>query len=115
VEDLGIEPVVVATHTGETALNVWEALPGTGAAVIAVGEHYGFWGGDSPKRLPEKRQEREERGIAVFFGAHALSGVGRSVTNPFGGISFFDLEIRAIRAKPRPRAKGDAENPETSV
>ena len=84
VEDLDIGQVVVATNTGETALKVWEALQGTGATVIAVGEHYGFWGSDSQKLLPEKRQELEERGIAVFFGAHALSGVGRSVTNSAG-------------------------------
>lgn len=97
VEDLSIGQVVVATNTGETALKVWEALQGTGAEVIAVGEHYGFWGGDSQKLLPEKRQELEERGIAVFFGAHALSGVGRSVTNKFGGISHVEIIAYTLR------------------
>ena len=97
VEELGIGQVVVATNTGETALKVWEALQGTGVAVVAVGEHYGFWGGDSQKLLPEKRQELEARGITVFFGAHALSGVGRSVTNKFGGISHVEIIAYTLR------------------
>ena len=97
VEELGIGQVVVATNTGETALKVWEGLKGTGAKIVAVGEHYGFWGGDSQKLLPEKRQELEERGIAVFFGAHALSGVGRSVTNQFWGISHVEIIAYTLR------------------
>ena len=81
---------------------------------------------------PEKKREQEEKGIQVLICAHALSGVGRSITKKFGGITpteiialggngggadtaivlkaahmnnFFDLEVREILTKPRQRAK----------
>ena len=97
MEDLSIEQIVVATNTGETALRLWDGIQGTGAVIVAVGEHYGFWGGDSQKLLPEKQKELEERGVTVFFGSHALSGVGRSVTNKFGGISHVEIIAHTLR------------------
>ena len=95
--ELGIGHIVVASTTGETALAAGEAVQDTNAAVIAVGEHTGFWGGDTQKMLPKRRKELEARGIAVFIGGHALSGVGRSVTNRFSGISHVEIIAHTLR------------------
>lgn len=127
---LGIQHVVVASDSGETALRLWEALEGTSVSLISVPEHAGYAGGDAPSITPEKKKELEEKGVHVLICAHALSGVGRSITKKFGGITpteiiavggsgggadvaivlkaahmsnFFDLEIREILAKPRQR------------
>ena len=164
-----IDHVVVASTSGQTALDLSEALEGSGVQVVCVGEHTGFWGGDTQKMTPERRAELEGRGVPVLIASHALSGVGRSVSGKFGGVShtediahtlrqfggegikvavevsimaadagliptdreviavggtgsgcdaavvlkaahmnnYFDLEIREILAKPRPRATSD--------
>ncbi|MFH1566807.1 MAG: pyruvate kinase alpha/beta domain-containing protein [Gemmatimonadota bacterium] len=97
VEALGIGHVVVASTSGETALKACEALKGTGAAVVCVGEHCGFWGGDSQKMEAQMRTRLEELGVAVFIGSHALSGVGRSVTSKLGGVSHVEVIAHTLR------------------
>jgi len=93
----GIEHVIVASTSGATALRATQLLEGTGAAVVCVGEHCGFWGGDSQKMTPERRAELEGRGVPVLIASHALSGVGRSVTRKFGGISHTEIIAHTLR------------------
>ena len=95
--ELGIEHVVVASTSGETALKVSQALEGSGARAVCVGEHCGFWGGDSQKMTPERRAELESRGVPVLIASHALSGVGRSVTNKLGGVSHTEVIAHTLR------------------
>jgi hypothetical protein len=95
--ELGIEHVVVASTSGGTALEVSRALEGSGAAVVCVGEHCGFWGGDSQKMTAPRRAALEARGVPVLIASHALSGVGRSVTSKFGGVSHTEIIAHTLR------------------
>ena len=95
--DLGIEYVVVASNSGETALRLWDALKGMGGALVSVTEHAGYAGGDSTPLSEEKRKEQESKGIKVLVGSHALSGVGRSITKKFGGISHVEIIAYTLR------------------
>ncbi len=95
--ELRIEHVVVASDSGETALRLWKVLQGTGVTLICVPEHAGYVGGDEPSIAPEKKKELEEKGIQVLICAHALSGVDRSVTKKFGGITPVEIIAHTLR------------------
>jgi hypothetical protein len=97
IQELDIQHVVVASTTGATALKVWEALQDIHLAIVCVGEHYGFWGGDAQKFSDATRQGLENKGVKVFIGSHALSGVGRAITNKFKGISHTEIIAYTLR------------------
>ncbi len=97
IEELNIHHVVVASTTGATALKVWEALKDLNVSIVCVGEHYGFWGGDEQRFSDEMRSELKRKGVHVFIGSHALSGVGRSITNKFKGISHTEIIAYTLR------------------
>jgi len=95
--ELGIEHVVAASNTGTTALALWQELRDTPVALIAVPEHYGFRGEDKQDLSDEQRGALEEKGIKVLICAHALSGVGRSISTKFGGISHVEIIAHTLR------------------
>ena len=95
--ELGVRHVVAASNTGYTALKLWEALRDMGTTVVSVGEHAGFRGGDEQDLSDDQRRALEEKGIKVLICSHALSGVGRSVTNKFGGISHTEIIAHTLR------------------
>ena len=97
VKELGIGHVVIASDTGETTLKFWEALRGTGVQVISVGEHAGYDGGDESSISEEARRNLESKGIQVLVCSHALSGVGRSISKKFGGISHVEIIAYTLR------------------
>ena len=95
--ELGIRHVVVASDSGATALKLWEALHGMDVTLVSVPEHAGHAGGDDPSLSEEKRKDQEEKGIKVLVCAHALSGVGRSITSKFGGVSHVEIIAYTLR------------------
>jgi len=95
--ELSIEHVVVASDSGATALDLWNALEGTGASLVSVPEHAGYGKGDAPSLSEERRKEQEGKGIKVLVCAHALSGVGRSITKRFGGVSHVEIIAYTLR------------------
>ena len=97
VEELKIPCVVVASDSGETGMKLWEALQGTGCILISVTEHAGFHGNDDIPLTEEKKEEMESKGIKTLISSHALSGVGRSISKKFGGVS--QVEIIASTLK----------------
>ncbi len=96
-EELGIQHVVVASNTGDTALKLWEAFGDAGATIVSVAEHAGFRGGDEPSITDQARQNLEAKGIKVLVCAHALSGITRSITNKFGGVSHLEIIAHTLR------------------
>jgi hypothetical protein len=96
-QELGLRFVVVASNTGQTALAVWKEVESLGVRLIAVTEHAGFRGGDSVDLTPERRARLEQQGIQVFMGSHALSGVERSLTNKWGGVSRVEIIAHTLR------------------
>lgn len=97
IEELNIQHLVVASTSGATALKVWETLKDSDVSIVCVGEHYGFWGGDEQRFAEEIRKELESKGVKVFIGSHALSGVGRSISNKFKGISHTEIIAHTLR------------------
>ncbi|MBI5966554.1 MAG: hypothetical protein HY882_01665 [Deltaproteobacteria bacterium] len=97
VKELGIEYIVIASNTGKTTLKFWEALKGTGVKLVSVAEHAGYDGGDEIPLSQEKKRELERKGIEVLVCSHALSGVGRSITQKFGGISHVEIIAHTLR------------------
>lgn len=92
-----ISYVVVASATGQSALRLADALEGIDVKIINVTHHAGF---KSPNELDiseEMIEKLEERGIYTFIGSHALSGVGRGITNRFGGINPSDIIAETLR------------------
>jgi len=97
VKDLGIKYVIVASDSGETALKFLEALKEMNVTLISVAEHAGYAGGDEMSIKPEIRKELEEKGVKVLVCSHALSGVERSITRKFGGISRVEMIAHTLR------------------
>lgn len=96
-QELGIKHVVVASSTGETTLKFANALAGMNLKLICVGEHSGFTGGDEQMMPEETRRELEGMGVPVLICSHALSGVGRSITNKLGGITGVEIIAHTLR------------------
>jgi len=73
-----------------------EALPDS-VKIVAIPEHAGYRGGDASSITPEARKQLEEKGIKVLICSHALSGVARSISNKFGGISHVEIIAYTLR------------------
>lgn len=94
---LGIEHVVVASNSGATAIRFADALKDTSVKLIAVTSHVGFHGDDTVDMVPENRRVLEDRGVTIVTAAHALSGVGRSISNTFGGTTPVEIVAHTLR------------------
>jgi len=96
-QELRIEHVVIASDSGETTLKFWEALQGTGVKLVSVCEHAGYDGGDEISIREEARKDPESKGIKVLVASHALSGVSRSISKKFGGITPVEVIAHTLR------------------
>jgi uncharacterized protein len=94
-EELGIKIMVVASVSGESSLKLAKAIPD--AKIISITHHAGFRGGDELEVNPEYQDELEKMGIPVYVGTHALSGVGRGISNKFGGATPVEIIAETLR------------------
>ncbi len=92
-----INYVVVASATGQSALELADALEGVDVKIINVTHHAGFKNPNELDMSEEMIEKLNERGIYTFIGSHALSGVGRGITNRFGGINPSDIIAETLR------------------
>jgi hypothetical protein len=93
----GIEHVVVASNSGATALALLETVGSPGVKLVSVTQHSGFDGGDEV-RLKEKFASRlREAGVPILMCSHALSGVGRSISDKFGGATPVEVIAHTLR------------------
>ncbi len=76
-EELGIESIVIATTTGNTAVQAVEALAGFN--LVAVTHVTGFREPNGQEMPAETRLSLEDAGVGVVTAAHAFGGVGRAV------------------------------------
>ncbi|WJI09098.1 hypothetical protein FGU46_02835 [Methanobacterium sp. CWC-01] len=93
--ELGIKTMVVASVSGESSLKLANAIPD--AKIISITHHAGFRGGDELELNPEYQEVLEKRGIPVYVGTHALSGVGRGISNKFGGVTPVEIIAETLR------------------
>jgi hypothetical protein len=88
---LGVKNVILATSTGQTALEAADVFEGTDIAIVGVTLHAGLWekytGIDE-----EKVKQAEARGVRFFTGTHTLMGnVASAIREKFGGIPPVEL------------------------
>jgi uncharacterized protein len=97
VVELGIRHVVVATNSGRTARKFWEKLHDLDITLVAVTGHAGYSGKDALDITPEIRHDLDQKGVKILTCSHALSGVARSITNKFGGVSHVEIIAHTLR------------------
>ncbi len=90
-EELGIQHLVLATSTGETALRAADVLAGSDVSIIGVTLHAGLWkvysGVDD-----EKVAAAEAKGVRFLTATHTLMGnVESAIRQKFGGVPPVEL------------------------
>ncbi|WP_292462132.1 pyruvate kinase alpha/beta domain-containing protein [Methanolobus sp.] len=96
--ELGIEHIVVASTTGETAIRTAEAFKDQNVKIIAISHQYGLkesgkWEAD------EKNLKRlSEMGVIMTTQSHMFSGVERAISKRLGGASRGDVISDTLRA-----------------
>ena len=93
----GLKRVVVASTTGATAAKFADALENTEELVV-VTHHTGFSQEGVQRFDAETRKKLERRGVTVLTQSHVLSGVERSISRKFGGISRVETIAEALRS-----------------
>jgi hypothetical protein len=93
----GLKRVVVASTTGATAAKFAAALENT-AELVVVTHHTGFSQEGTQRFNAETRKMLERRGVTVVTQSHVLSGVERSISLKFGGISRVETIAEALRS-----------------
>jgi hypothetical protein len=81
--ELGINEVVLASSTGDTAMAALEVFSGFRVTVVTY--HCGFKKPFESVMKNETAEKLKDRGAAVVMATHALSGVERSLANRFSG------------------------------
>jgi uncharacterized protein len=94
-EELGIDHIVVASVSGETGLKLRDKIDD--AKIVNITHHSGFKEEGKLELDPEYGEELKKRGVAVYTGSHSLSGVGRGITNKFGGVTPVEIIAETLR------------------
>ena len=92
-----IKHVVVATSSGKTALMLADEIDNIEVEIIAVTLHSGFRGGDIVTISEETKAIFKEKNIKLLISSHALSGVGRSISDKFGGTTPVEIIANTLR------------------
>ena len=82
--ELGLDEIVLATTSGDTAFAALELCDGF--RITAVTYHAGFKEPFQSVMAETVRQALTDRGVRVVTATHALSGVERSVAGKHGGV-----------------------------
>ena len=92
-KDRGIENIVVASNTGETAM----LFGGFQGNIVCVTHAYGFLKPGENELTTDMRLQLQEKGIKILTAAHVLSGAERSMSNNFGGIYPVEIIANSLR------------------
>ena len=94
-DELDIKNIVIASASGKSGVKLAEKI--NDAHIVDVTHHAGFRGGDNIEIEAEYREELEERGVEIYAGSHSLSGVGRGISNKFGGVTPVEIVAETLR------------------
>ncbi len=83
-KELGIQEVVLASSSGETAYRALEILKAFQITVVTY--HCGFKEPFKNVMSAEVRQDLTSKGLTVVAATHALSGIERSVASKHSGV-----------------------------
>jgi hypothetical protein len=95
IEELGIKNIVVASVTGETTLKVAKKIQDVN--MVSVTHHAGFREKGKLELDPENQEKLTKMCIPVYTSSHALSGVGRGISNKFGGVTPVEVMAETLR------------------
>jgi len=93
----GLKRVVVASTTGATSVKFAAALKNK-VKLVVVTHHTGFSQEGTQRFDAETRKMLEKQGVTVLTQSHVLSGVERSISRKFGGISRVETIAEALRS-----------------
>lgn len=96
-EELGIDDVVVASASGSSGVKLAKSIADPNVNIVNVTHHAGFKGGDLIEVEDKYRSELQEMGVPIMAGSHSLSGVGRGISNKFGGITPVEIIAATLR------------------
>ena len=97
LEGSDIKYVAVASSTGASALKLNEALKDLDVTIVNCSHHVGFKEPNKAQISEETKAKLEEEGIVTFLGSHALSGVGKSISKKFGGVTPVEIIAAVYR------------------
>jgi hypothetical protein len=95
----GITDIVLASSYGDTAKKLVEILEEENLSVnlVVITYHQGFSGPDV-KSMPEDIKEMLlKKGVKVYSGTHALSGVERGISKKFGGYGPVEVIAQTLK------------------
>lgn len=94
-EELGIDYIVIASATGSSGVKLARKIDN--AHIVNVTHHAGFKGGDDLEITAENRKELKDMNVQIYAGSHALSGVGRGISNKFKGVTPVEVIAETLR------------------
>jgi hypothetical protein len=95
LEGSNIKYVAIASASGETALKLSKELDGI--VIVNTTHHAGFGEKNKLDISDDMKAKLEKEGIVTFAGSHALSGVGRGISNKFGGVTPVEIIAETLR------------------
>jgi hypothetical protein len=95
-QELGINDIVVASASGRSGVKLAKSID-SNVNIVNVTHHAGFKGGDLIEVESEHQKELDEMGVRIYAGSHSLSGVGRGISNKFGGITPVEIIAATLR------------------
>ena len=97
-EELGIKYLVVASSSGETGMKAYELVKDKDINLVVVTYHTGFYEEGVNSMQPEIEEFLRRNGVTIVRQSHILSGLERSFTRKFGGLSRTEAVAEALRA-----------------
>jgi uncharacterized protein len=94
-KELNIDYIVVASASGRSGVKLAQEIDD--AHIVNVTHHAGFRGGDDIEITTDYRKELENREVKIYAGSHALSGVGRGISNKFKGVTPVEVIAQTLR------------------
>ncbi len=94
--ELGIKYLVVASSYGDTAKKALELVGDLKLVVVTY--HTGFAGEGKNTMSEEVEEFLRSRGVTIVRQSHALSGLERSFSRKFGGISRSEVVAETLRS-----------------
>jgi len=95
--ELGITTYVVASSSGKTAEMLYEAIDPNKESIVAVSYMVGLRERGVDQMGEAMRTKLAQKGIKVLTTSHALSGVGKGITNKFGYLSPQELMANTLK------------------
>lgn len=93
--ELGIKTIIIASVSGKSALKLREAIKDVD--IVSITHHAGFREKGKLEITQENVDKLKESNITFYTGSHALSGVGRGISNKFGGVTPVEIIAATLR------------------